>query len=178
MSLTRLLAVARKEVVQILRDSRSLIIVVIMPVTLMLLFGYGVNLDLKGLPVYVYDRDGSQQSQDLLKHFQASEYFHVARVVQRLSGADPGARRRPRQDGDRDSVGFLAAACATAARLRFRRSSMPPTTTRPTCSSAMRRRWCRATRRRFNSSWLRQRGQSLQPAPVSVRNPHLVQRES
>jgi hypothetical protein len=40
-----------------------------------LLFGYGVNLDLKGLPVYVYDRDGSQQSQDLLKRFQASEYF-------------------------------------------------------------------------------------------------------
>jgi ABC-2 type transport system permease protein len=81
MSITRLLAVARKEVIQILRDSRSLFIVVIMPVTLMLLFGYGVNLDLKGLPVYVYDRDGSQQSQDLLKRFQASEYFHIVRVV-------------------------------------------------------------------------------------------------
>jgi ABC-2 type transport system permease protein len=81
MSFTRFLAVARKEVVQILRDSRSLIIVVIMPVILVLLFGYGVNLDLKGLPVYVYDRDGSQQSQDLLKHFQASAYFDVVRVV-------------------------------------------------------------------------------------------------
>jgi ABC-2 type transport system permease protein len=81
MSLTRLLAVARKEVVQILRDARSLIIVVLMPAVLVLLFGYGVNLDLKGLPVYVLDRDGSQQSQDLLKHFQASEYFHVERVV-------------------------------------------------------------------------------------------------
>ncbi len=81
MSFTRLLGVARKEVVQILRDSRSLIIVVIMPVTLMLLFAYGVNLDLKGLPVYVFDRDGSQQSQDLLKRFQASEYFYVVRVV-------------------------------------------------------------------------------------------------
>ncbi|MGD0521453.1 MAG: ABC transporter permease [Terracidiphilus sp.] len=81
MNFTRLLAVARKEVVQILRDTRSLLIVIIMPVTLMLLFGYGVNLDLKGLPVYVLDRDGSQQSQDLLKRFQASEYFHVARVV-------------------------------------------------------------------------------------------------
>jgi ABC-2 type transport system permease protein len=81
MSFTRLLAVARKEVIHILRDSRSLFIVVIMPVTLMLLFGYGVSLDLKGLPVYVLDRDGSQQSQDLLKRFQSSEYFHVARVV-------------------------------------------------------------------------------------------------
>ena len=81
MSLTRLLAIARKEVLQILRDARSLIIVVLMPAVLVLLFGYGVNLDLKGLPVYVLDQDGSQQSQDLLKHFQASEYFHVERVV-------------------------------------------------------------------------------------------------
>jgi len=81
MRLTRLLAVARKEVLQIVRDSRSLIIVVLMPAVLVLLFGYGVNLDLKGMPVYVLDQDGSQQSQDLLKHFQASEYFHIARVV-------------------------------------------------------------------------------------------------
>ena len=81
MSFTRFLAVAKKEMVQILRDSRSLIIVLIMPVILVLLFGYGVNLDLKGLPVYVYDRDGSQQSQDLLKRFQSSEYFNVVRAV-------------------------------------------------------------------------------------------------
>ena len=83
MSLSRMLAVARKEVLHILRDSRSLIIVVIMPVTLMLLFGYGVNLDLKSLPLYVYDQDGSQQSQDLLKQFQASQYFHIVCVVDR-----------------------------------------------------------------------------------------------
>ena len=81
MNLNRLMAVAKKEIIQILRDSRSLIIVVLMPVTLMLLFGYGVNLDLKGLPVYVLDRDGSQQTQDLLKHFQASQYFHIVRAV-------------------------------------------------------------------------------------------------
>ncbi len=81
MSPTRLIAVARKEILHILRDARSLMIVIVMPVVLMLLFGYGVSLDLKGLPVYVYDQDGSQQSQDLLKRFQASEYFHIVRVV-------------------------------------------------------------------------------------------------
>lgn len=83
MSFWRFLAVARKELLHIVRDSRSLIIVVIMPVTLMLLFGYGVNLDLKSLPLYVYDQEGSQQSQALLKHFQASQYFHIVRVVNR-----------------------------------------------------------------------------------------------
>ena len=81
MSFTRFVAVARKEVIQILRDTRSLSIVILMPVILVLLFGYGVSLDLKHLPVYVWDRDGSQQSQDLLKRFQASDYFDVVRVV-------------------------------------------------------------------------------------------------
>lgn len=81
MSWRRMMVMARKEVVQILRDPQSLMIVIVMPAILVLLFGYGVNIDLKGLPVYVYDCDGSQQSQDLLKHFQASSYFHVVRVV-------------------------------------------------------------------------------------------------
>ena len=81
MSWTRLMVMARKEVVQIMRDPHSLMIVIAMPIILVLLFGYGVNLDLKGLPVYVYDNDGSQQSQDLLKRFQASRYFDVVRVV-------------------------------------------------------------------------------------------------
>ena len=97
MSFSRLVAVARKEVLHILRDRRSLFIVVIMPVTLMLLFGYGVNLDLKRLPLYVYDQDGTQQSQDLLKHFQASPYFQIVRAVDGYSSVvralDDGSAR-------------------------------------------------------------------------------------
>lgn len=81
MNFTRFLAIARKETVQILRDSRSFIIVLIMPVILVLLFGYGVNLDLKHLPIYVFDREGSQQSQDLIKGFQSTNYFEIVRVV-------------------------------------------------------------------------------------------------
>lgn len=81
MSFPRILAMARKEIIQIRRDVRSLIIVILMPVVLVLLFGYGVNLDLKHMPVYVYDREGSQDSQDLLKRFQGSEYFDVVKAV-------------------------------------------------------------------------------------------------
>ena len=36
---------------------------------MMLAFGYGISFDVKHLPVYVFDREGSQQSQDLLKQF-------------------------------------------------------------------------------------------------------------
>lgn len=81
MRLHRMLAVARKEFLQIRRDTRSLAIVVAMPVILMWAFGYGVSFDTKHIPVYVFDRDGSRQSMEFLKRFQASEYFHVVRAV-------------------------------------------------------------------------------------------------
>jgi ABC-2 type transport system permease protein len=81
MSLHRLLAVARKEVIQILRDPRSLAIVILMPVILMFLFGYGINLDLKHTPTYIFDREASPQSRDLVSRFRSSVYFNVARQV-------------------------------------------------------------------------------------------------
>jgi ABC-2 type transport system permease protein len=77
----RVAAILRKEIVQIRRDVPSLLITVAMPVLLMLAFGYGVRFDIQHIPVYVYDREGSQQSQDFLKHFQASEYFNIIKTV-------------------------------------------------------------------------------------------------
>ncbi|MBZ5548245.1 MAG: ABC transporter permease [Acidobacteriia bacterium] len=81
MNPNRLAAIATKEIIHIRRDVRSLIIVVLMPAILVLLFGYGVSLDLKHLPVYVFDRNGTQASQDLLKRFQSSNYFRIAKVA-------------------------------------------------------------------------------------------------
>jgi ABC-2 type transport system permease protein len=77
----RVLAIMRKEVLQIRRDVPSLLITITMPLFLMLAFGYGVRFDIQHIPVYVYDREGSQQSQDFLKHFQASQYFRVVKAV-------------------------------------------------------------------------------------------------
>ncbi len=85
MRVRRLKAIAMKEVLQIWRDPRSLMIALLLPFTLMFLFGYGVNLDLKHIPVCTFDREGSQQSQDLFKHFQASHYFSIARNVRTYS---------------------------------------------------------------------------------------------
>jgi ABC-2 type transport system permease protein len=81
MNRRRLMAIARKELLQIIRDWRSLAIVVAMPLMLMLAYGYGVSFDAKHLPLCVFDREGSQKSQDLLKHFQASIYFNVIGTV-------------------------------------------------------------------------------------------------
>lgn len=77
----RVKAIAWKETIQIMRDSRSIAIVVVMPLVLMLAFGYGVSFDIKHVRTYVFDRDGTQQSQAFLKQLQASEYFHIVRGV-------------------------------------------------------------------------------------------------
>jgi ABC-2 type transport system permease protein len=77
MSWHRLVAMAHKELIQIVRDPRSLIIIVILPVVMMLLFGYGVSLDMKRIPLMVLDREGSQSSQELLHRFRPSEYFEL-----------------------------------------------------------------------------------------------------
>ncbi len=82
MKFRRLKAIAAKEVLQIWRDPRSLMIALLLPFTQMFLLGYGVNLDLKHIPVCTFDREGSQLSQDLFKHFQASQYFAIARNLQ------------------------------------------------------------------------------------------------
>jgi drug efflux transport system permease protein len=81
MRLRRLKAIAVKEVLQIWRDPRSLMIALLMPFTQMMLLGYGVNLDLKHIPVCTFDREASQDSQALLKRFDASAYFSIARNV-------------------------------------------------------------------------------------------------
>jgi ABC-2 type transport system permease protein len=167
MSLTRLLAVARKEVIQIVRDARSLMIVVIMPVTLMLLFGYGVNLDLKGLPIYVFDRDGSQQSQDLLKRFQASEYFKIARVVDSY----PEIARA--LDDGHAKMGIVIP-WDFSQRLRsggpVQVQALVDATDDNTANVVI--GYAQAVVQGYSSEvqidWLRERGQSLQPAAVSV----------
>jgi drug efflux transport system permease protein len=80
MKFKRTLAITRKEILQIWRDPRSLLVVFLMPAMLMVLMGYGISLDQKNVPICVFDRQGSQQSQDLLKHFQASQYFQIVAV--------------------------------------------------------------------------------------------------
>lgn len=80
MSWQRILAMMRKETIQIRRDPRSLLVIIAMPLILLIIYGYAVNLDAKHIPICVYDRDGTQTSQDLLKHFQATAYFDVVHV--------------------------------------------------------------------------------------------------
>ena len=103
MSLRRSVAIARKEVIQILRDVRSLLIVVSMPAMLMLIMGYGIRLDQKHVPVCFFDRDSSQLSRDLLNRFGSSEYFQVVSAVSTYRQLAPTSPRRQRPASIADS---------------------------------------------------------------------------
>lgn len=75
MKLRRIVAIARKETLQVLRDPRSLMIALLLPLMQMFMLGYGVNLDVDAIPICAYDQEGSQQSKDLLARFASSRYF-------------------------------------------------------------------------------------------------------
>ena len=81
MNRRRIVAIARKEFIHVRRDPRSLLIALFLPIMQMILLGYGATLDAKHVAVYAFDRDGSQDSQALLKRFQASPYFDLVRAV-------------------------------------------------------------------------------------------------
>ena len=76
-SLRRTRAVARKEFLHILRDWRSLIGALAIPLVLLLLFGYALTLDVDRIPTYVYDQDRTPESRDLIERFLGSRYFEI-----------------------------------------------------------------------------------------------------
>ncbi len=81
MNLRRTRAIARKELIHILRDPRSLIMALVLPLMMILLFGYALTLDIDRIPVSILDQDHSPQSRDLIAAFTASSYFQIVEQV-------------------------------------------------------------------------------------------------
>ncbi len=77
MSVRRLLAIARKEWVQLKRDPRSMALAFAMPLTMLLLFGYAITWDVRDLELAVLDMDRTARSRSLIEAFEASGYFTV-----------------------------------------------------------------------------------------------------
>ena len=77
MNLRRTLAVARKEFLHILRDPRSLVMALALPLLMILLFGYALTLDVDRIPTFIYDLDQSTESRELVSRFAGSRYFQV-----------------------------------------------------------------------------------------------------
>jgi ABC-2 type transport system permease protein len=75
------LAVATKELRQIRRDRRSLLILLFIPVLFLFLYGYALNFDIRHVAMAVEDRDRSAESRTLVAAFIRSGYFDQVAVV-------------------------------------------------------------------------------------------------
>jgi len=74
---TRLLAVAKKEILHIRRDSRTLVMVIFFPLLMLLLYGYALTFDIRLVQMALLDEDNSVESRQLLDKFVSSGYFKV-----------------------------------------------------------------------------------------------------
>lgn len=74
-------AVARKEMRQIVRDRRTMLILVFVPAFFLLVFGYALNFDVRNIALTVEDRDGTSESRALVSAFVNSGYFNSAGSV-------------------------------------------------------------------------------------------------
>jgi ABC-2 type transport system permease protein len=81
MSLRRTLAILGKELRHILRDPRSLLMALALPLFQLLLFGYALNLDVDRIATMVYDASRSPASRELIETFRSSRFFDVRAVV-------------------------------------------------------------------------------------------------
>ena len=76
----RLLAIARKEVLQLRRDRRSLALAFVLPLVLVVIFAYGISWDVNDIRTVVVDQDHTSRSRALVDAFRSSGYFAIEEV--------------------------------------------------------------------------------------------------
>ena len=89
----RLFAIARKEVIQLRRDPRSLGMAFVVPAMMTLMFGWVINFDVRNLKLGVLDQDHTQKSREIVTAFTSSGYFTVTNTLERLEEAEPLLQR-------------------------------------------------------------------------------------
>jgi ABC-2 type transport system permease protein len=101
--------IAKKEVRHILRDTRSLIIAILMPVLMTFLYGYAINLDTKNIKLAVIDFDRTSASHQLADKFHNSGYFLKADESSTLSNPEKSLKA-----GDANAILLIRSGFAKA----------------------------------------------------------------
>lgn len=91
--LIRVGALARKEIIHILRDVRVIYMALGLPVVMLFLFGFAISFDLDRLPLAVVDQDRSPASRRLVEALTASDSFAVAVRLDDPKQVEPYFRR-------------------------------------------------------------------------------------
>ena len=78
MNFKRVSAIAGKEFIQIRRDPRSLGLALVIPIFLLLLFGYGLSMDIDHVRTIIWNQDASSKlTRDFIRNFTNSKYFRI-----------------------------------------------------------------------------------------------------
>jgi ABC-2 type transport system permease protein len=77
----RLISLIRKEFIQILRDPRTLVLVLIIPIMQLFLLGYSATNDVRNVPLAVLDQDRGTAARQLLEAYRTADYFRLAYEV-------------------------------------------------------------------------------------------------
>jgi len=80
-SLQRIIALTIKELLAILKDKRSRILLVVPPMLQLFIFGYAASFDLNDIPIAIYNEDNSAPSRDLVAQIIGSPHFHLYRYL-------------------------------------------------------------------------------------------------
>ncbi|MBL0225336.1 MAG: ABC transporter permease [Geobacteraceae bacterium] len=94
MNLRRLKAVAKKEFLHVLRDPRSLMMGIGMPMLLLFLFGYALTLDVDRVPLAVWDQAETARSREFISRFSGSRYFDLRQQVSGYRAIEEAVDRR------------------------------------------------------------------------------------
>jgi ABC-2 type transport system permease protein len=78
---SRLLSIIRKEFIQIARDTRTLILILVIPIMQLFLLGYSATSDVRNIPLVVLDQSRSPESRALLDAYRAADYFRISYAV-------------------------------------------------------------------------------------------------
>ncbi|MFA6471333.1 MAG: ABC transporter permease [Candidatus Latescibacterota bacterium] len=81
----RLFAIIHKEINHILRDPKTLMVLFLMPATMVVLFGFALNMDITHIPVAVIDHDNTPESRAFIRAFTGSKYFTAAYRIDDVS---------------------------------------------------------------------------------------------
>jgi ABC-2 type transport system permease protein len=98
---SRLTSLIRKEFIQILRDPRTLALILVMPIMQLVLLGYAATNDVRNIPMAVFDQDRGVAARQLLDAYRAADYFRISYDV------DSESELRSLIDGGEARVGLI-----------------------------------------------------------------------
>jgi drug efflux transport system permease protein len=98
---TRLAALIRKEFIQILRDPRTLALILIIPIMQLFLLGYAATNDVRNVSMGVFDQDREAAARSLLNAYRSADYFRIDYEV------DSEAELRSLIDSGKARVGLI-----------------------------------------------------------------------